>query len=250
MASPVPPSPTSLSSHYLAQSALAEGLRRALAALWPELDVQDLNGSLPAFKAAAFALTNRFSMASASLASRDYSRRRIAAGVRSSFTVPIAPAPPQEQVDNAVGWATKALWDRALLDSPTSPQAASVLDAAQANIEGAVEKMVLDVGRATTVEAVAKDPKARAWARETKPGCCYFCALMASRGAVYSSARAAGDGNTYHDHCRCTVVPVFGPFEATAHARQWAAEYERLKSTLGHSPSLSDWRQHYDAQAG
>ena len=38
---------------------------------------------------------------------------------------------------------------------------------------------------------------------------CTFCAMLASRGFVYRSAKTAGEGNHYHKHCRCKVIPGF-----------------------------------------
>lgn len=38
---------------------------------------------------------------------------------------------------------------------------------------------------------------------------CTFCAMLASRGFTYHSAKTAGEGNHYHNHCRCKVVPGF-----------------------------------------
>lgn len=251
------PSPP-VSSHYLSQTGLAIALTQALRALWPSLNVRDLPGTLPQFKVATTALTHRFSLASGSLASREFTRKRLEAGIRSNFTVPVATPPTPEQVDKAVSWATKDLWNGDLLAAPPAdPQVVEALDTAQTNVEGAVEKLVLDTGRQTMTDAVQVDRQAHIFARETKPGCCYFCALMASRGATYLSAGSAGrDANEkfigdglakFHNHCRCTIVPVFGKYEPTAHARQWDADYQALKDQLGRAPSLLDWRRHFDA---
>lgn len=38
---------------------------------------------------------------------------------------------------------------------------------------------------------------------------CTFCIMLASRGFVYKSAKTAGEGNHFHAHCRCKVVPQF-----------------------------------------
>jgi hypothetical protein len=38
---------------------------------------------------------------------------------------------------------------------------------------------------------------------------CTFCVMLASRGFVYLSAKTAGEGTHYHNHCRCKVVPSF-----------------------------------------
>lgn len=37
---------------------------------------------------------------------------------------------------------------------------------------------------------------------------CWFCLMLASRGAVYYSEYTAGKGHKYHAHCRCTVRAV------------------------------------------
>ena len=59
---------------------------------------------------------------------------------------------------------------------------------------------------------------------------CTFCAMLASRGFVYKSAKTAGEGNHYHANCRCKVVPEFVKVEDYDpdewHAR-WK-EFERI----------------------
>lgn len=49
------------------------------------------------------------------------------------------------------------------------------------------------------------------WARQlTGRENCAFCAMLASRGAVYTkeTVLSSGDGRRYHDHCDCTAVLV------------------------------------------
>ena len=78
----------------------------------------------------------------------------------------------------------------------------------------------------------------KAWARVlTGAENCGFCVVLASRGAVYKSARAAGVArasqvmnapdatgylNTYHDNCDCLVVPVYD-FKRWDGLEQWSA---------------------------
>lgn len=240
-----PPPP--VSEHYLTQAGLAVALIRLLGTLWPSVDARSLKATLPGFQHDAEALIHRFSLASATLAAREYERRRITAGIRSRFTVPVASPPSVEQMDKSLSWATHNLWNGDLLTAPPGDVQAA-LDTALTQTEGAAQKLVLDTGRATTVAAVEQDRQARAWAREARPNCCYFCAMLAGRGAVYSSAHAAGQDHAYHDHCRCLVVPVFGKYEPSAHARQWAADWQRLKDEQG-SVSLLAWRRHFEGRA-
>lgn len=221
--------PSPPSGHYLTQAGLAAAYLRVLASLWPRLESDRSD-----FRLRLYALVTRFAQSSASLAADDYAERRAAAGVRGPFTVPHAAPPSVRQFDSNLNWSLSSL--------ETDPATA------RKNLDGSMTRLVLDAGRETVISAVEKDPHAHAWARETQPGCCYWCAMIAGRGAVYTSARAAGEGNQFHNHDKCVAVPVFGAYEPTAHARQWQADWYDLKSRLGYTPSINQWRQHYEGR--
>lgn len=86
------------------------------------------------------------------------------------------------------------------------------------------------------VPANRRDAKGRrivrpfAWARvvnPTKNGPCGFCAMLASRGPVYTSARAAGVGvDKFHDNCACEIVAVFT--SKAWEGKEASAEYARI----------------------
>lgn len=87
----------------------------------------------------------------------------------------------------------------------------------------------------------------RAWARRlTGNDNCGFCVMLASRGAVYGSAAAAGGtpprGFThdidalltkYHDHCDCEVVPVWTSKDWPGKQQAEALYEEWLRVTSG-----------------
>jgi len=215
-----PPSPPS--SAYLTQAGLAASFVRVIRDNWPNLPRAELYG-----------LLQQYARGSASLAARDYLRRRTDAGILSSFRPALASAPSPQHFAKTLDWV--------YADSQTD------LAGAEKRMEGAMTRLALNTGRFTTIAAVEKDRRARLWARETRPGCCYFCAMLAGRGAVYTSAHSAGEDNEFHNHCHCVVVPVFGEYEPTAHARQWAAEWAALKDQHG-AVSLNLWRQHFEGR--
>lgn len=64
-------------------------------------------------------------------------------------------------------------------------------------------------GREAIAALVEADPKAVGWARITDGDPCAFCAMLASRGPVYTSAERAGSDWQFHNGCGCTVEPVF-----------------------------------------
>lgn len=221
-----PPQPRP-SSHYISQAGLSVAFGRLLRAN-PTAD-----------RVTLYALLTQFSQASASLAAQDYAARRIEAGVGSSFDVPHAPAPTTEHFSKTIDWVY------------ADPQAV------EDRMVAAFTRLALQGGRQTVVEAVQSDPKARAWARETRGDCCYFCALMATRGAVYKSEGAAGGGANekftgagefkFHNNCHCVAVPVFGVYEKPADARAWNRQYHDLKREVGRAPTLLEWRNAFEA---
>jgi len=119
-------------------------------------------------------------------------------------------------------------------------------------VEAAAGKMVADVGRNELIEAIEADRQARGWARVTRPGACAFCLMLATRGAVYKDEGAAGrDSNVkfvgagsykFHDHCRCTIQPLFGAiYEPPEHIREAKRLYR--ESTKGEGDKLNAFRR-------
>ncbi|VEG28037.1 VG15 protein [Actinomyces howellii] len=100
------------------------------------------------------------------------------------------------------------------------------------------------------------------WCRVPRPGCCAFCLMLASRGAVYTSRDAAltvgggrrkrgrrASGSRYHDNCGCMVQEVLPEHGVPP----IVAGMERLLSTLQQqSPTktltLDDWRAYVTGQ--
>jgi hypothetical protein len=180
-------------------------------------------------RAELYALLVQFSNASAALSVQNYTSERLAAGIRSRFTVSAAPPASPEQFANTLNW---------------------VYGGGTASIEqrlaASMTRLAAQTGRETTIQAVKTDRQARAWARETRGDCCYFCAMLASRGAVYRSEATAKF--EAHDGCHCIAVPVFGAYEKTADARAFTRQWHDLRRDLGHSPSLLQWRRHFEGR--
>ncbi len=84
---------------------------------------------------------------------------------------------------------------------------------------GAADREVLRGGRSMSEESARRDTRVIGWARVTDLDPCAFCAMLASRGAVYKSRSSAGlaggapvsldDLTKYHDLCHCQIVPVY-----------------------------------------
>jgi hypothetical protein len=223
-----------------AQAGLTALLLRDLRGLRRLINRSRLQATVPTWIEAVNAVVARYSQVAATLAADFYDGEREAAGVPGAFTVPLADAPPDEQTSNSLRWATKDLWPRNEADATVVQQEPldARLDAAMVKADAVTQKLVADRGRATLRQAVDGDPQAVAYARAAALGACFFCKLMASRGAVYRNAQTAGrDANDlfsgdasvvkFHNDCHCAIVPVFRGqrFELSPHAQEWDRLY-------------------------
>jgi hypothetical protein len=252
---PTQPSNQATQQEQARQQALTATLATAMAAAFLLIDMHDLKGTLPKYEAAVAALVYKYGQASASLTSRYYQAQRAAAGVAGAFR-PTPSAPPGiGEVQKNLSWATEGLWSPARpsrqADVPPDAKAAESAAKAEADAvqnartltQGAAQKMVVDTGRNTLLEAIEADKECRGWAREARPDACSFCAMLSVRGPVYkehsfdsSDAKFAGGESEIkvHDHCHCLPVPVFADhYEPPAHVRQWQQIY--TDSTRGKS---------------
>lgn len=174
-----------------------------------------------------------YTVASSELAASWYEDLRQEA-LRTPFVATADGSLNQAQVNNLVRFGVKPLFGQ-------SP--ASVLSL----VGGGVQKLVAGAARGTIDTNIDRDPVIVGYARVPQPGCCAFCGMLASRGAVYRSSNSAGQvvgrgvdssialdengnrrkgyvggvgkgvkargvqglGKKFHNFCRCVVTPVF-----------------------------------------
>ncbi|WP_406418423.1 hypothetical protein [Streptomyces sp. NBC_01614] len=195
-----------------------------------------LRESVPDWLTAMNTVIAQYARTSAALAADFYDAQREAAAVAGPFAVPLADAPPPEQTEASLRWATKDLWPRDPDDPATTDAQRQPMDVRLAQAEKKAElvaqKLVTDTGRGTVREAVRQDRQATAWARSAARGACAFCKMLAMRGALYKQDTADFRA---HDGCHCGVIPVFKGqrFELSPHAREWERIYREFAE--GHS---------------
>jgi len=236
-------SATSVVRWRQAQAGLSTLLARDLRGLRRLINPSRLQATVPLWIEAVAALVARYAEAAATLGADFYEGDRELAGVPGVFSVQLADPPPEKQTSSSLRWATKDLWPRNE-DDATVAQLEPLdvrLEAAMSKADGAVDRLVLNAGRETVQEAVRQDRGAVAYARAAALGCCSFCALMSSRGAIYrdrgtvgenANDRFVGDDSVikYHNFCRCQPIPVFRgqAFELSAKAREWDRIYREF----------------------
>ena len=101
---------------------------------------------------------------------------------------------------------------------------------------GVFHEAVLTGGRSAIEHWAQQDTRAIGWRRVSDGDPCAFCAMLVTRGPVYTNAKKAGlrasDGKKYHPHCGCTVEVVYGDWEPTQQEQQWIDEYYKAAESL------------------
>lgn len=98
-------------------------------------------------------------------------------------------------------------------------------------------------GRRQVIDTVRDDPVALGWYRVTDGDPCAFCALLASRGAVYKTQQSASFGA--HPSCGCSAEPAFTLDKfRDDRSREWNDLYRT--ATRGHRDKLNAFRRAYE----
>lgn len=147
------------------------------------------------------------------------------------------------------------------------------------NSAGAAVRQAMNGGRNVTNNLVKFDRRIIGYARYTDSDPCFFCAVLASRGAVYTKNSTqggrfiAGRGRTkgdadfkpnpngaqdlpdgfipakVHDHCRCTLRPVYSKSQAMdADAKFYKKQWDdAMSQNYGERPEvvMNYFREHY-----
>lgn len=173
------PAPTPAERQRLLSS-LSRLTERDLAAIWAKLNLADPDRLAEPLAQVLTEIADKYGAVAASLAADWYEEARDDAGVASRFTPVIADSPDADRVSALSRWGVGPLFG-------ANPDGAAALTL----IVGGLQRIVLDQARDTTFGSVAVDPARPRWARHASINACAFCALMATRGAVYASEEDA-----------------------------------------------------------
>ncbi|QCW22011.1 MuF-like minor capsid protein [Gordonia phage Yakult] len=137
----------------------------------------------------------------------------------------VAPPPPEEALRKNARWAL------AKGDATTGLQM----------LQGTATRRIHGAARESVRLSAEREPGAR-WARVAKSDACGWCRMLATREAVYSSAKTAvgsGHDDRYHDDCRCLAVAVRPGkrFTPPGYTAQWNDEYKQLTQEVGTDPN-------------
>lgn len=141
-----------------------------------------------------------------------------------------------------------------------------VMDNAKTNTTGTGIKIATEGGRDAVQQQVQmadvvpetelnkrRHQKVIGYARFTDSDPCYFCAVLASRGAVYSAnsfreiSKAYGDNiAAVHDHCKCSLRPVFRTADSMDdRAHYFKAQWDKLTANDSGKDAMKAFRRGY-----
>ncbi len=132
----------------------------------------------------------------------------LAGAAKRLATIPERIGPVEENMDSLLD----GLLDRQVIQLQNEAMQAAGKAAAAAAV-----RHTTNGGRDMIQEIVKKDPVAQGFVRITSGDPCYFCAMLASRGPVYSKdsfsesdPRFQGFGeHKVHDSCQCSLRPLY-----------------------------------------
>lgn len=194
------------------QALLAAQMARQILRVWRDLmNPAKIDASWPAVRAALMPIVQQARTQSAALAGAAYMDARRTAGVPDGDFDPEGPLQLAiARLESSLDVTGPVEFKKAIA-AGRSPQQA--MDAAAVRMVGSTQYLALEGGRSVINKSVDADEMATGWSRVTDADPCAWCAMLASRGPVYKSAKTAGDprqgGNRYHDACACQAWPAF-----------------------------------------
>lgn len=194
------------------QSLIAARLAQQVLQVWRELmNPAKIDASWPAVRSALEPLVEQAREQSAVLGLETYMEARRDAGIKDGDFTPEEPLPLLiDRLEKSLDVSGPVEFKKAIAAGKNPQQA---MDAAAVRLVGSTQYLALEGGRQAMQRSIAADERATGWARVTDDDPCAWCAMLASRGPVYKSAKTAGDprrgGNRYHDHCGCQAWPAF-----------------------------------------
>lgn len=200
------------------------------------LDINNLKDTQPIWKRAIIDLIAKWYGLSANMAANYLPQyRKACIGTPDSGVTLAIPRFDREQAAKQFDWmgAINVMWH---LAKGQTEEAA--YQAARSLFLGMFHEAVLTGGRQTIKEWAKADKRAIGWRRVSDGNPCAFCAMLVSRGPVYTSEERAKERDKskrdsepgtdyaeYHAHCGCSVEVVYGDWQPTEQEQQWIDNY-------------------------
>lgn len=262
--------------HVTQQEGIAEGVASGLALLWPIMQFEDLDKSTPAWLHAVTLQIKSGWDESANAAFEYVQAAKWAVEPEAPPLVKVETAFPVQDIQTAMRVRGPVEVKRQVERARPEPEA---MNAGKSASTGVGATKATDGGRAQVLELIRKDAPSRlkqgkviGYARKTDSNPCYFCALLASQGAVYFSESAFNQANNMirevkwtsngdkgtrrafigdgpakvHDNCQCTMRPVYREADKRdERAKFFLEQWNKHSSGLSGKDALKNYRNNY-----
>ncbi|WDS52110.1 minor capsid protein [Microbacterium phage UtzChips] len=194
-------------AHMRSQVAHAAATQAALSRLWDEtIDPNDLTRSFARFREKAVPYIGAGRVVSDRTAETYLRAIKEAAGLGPTVALPASNARLDEGViKSSLSAATGRSLARADALQRKGHSPAEALAAAKSNMLGSSKRQIINASRTRVIESTRRDKELGRWARVSDGKPCQFCAMLVSRGPVYSALSAHFAA---HDRCGCNARPV------------------------------------------
>ena len=215
-----------------------------LARLWDlTLDPSDIDGSFARFQGRASALIKAARGRGELTAQQYYQAQKLLAGFETAAPL-VDMQPDGARANRNALHATSVAKAKAAIARGENPDVA--LEAAKAAMLRSAKRRILEAPRKRLIALSDEDDDALGWARVSDASPCYFCAMLVSRGPVYTGVTAKFRA---HDGCGCSARPVMKGDRSGG----WSEDARALRKLwddpgeyAGEPGSGFDWRSAYN----
>lgn len=230
------------------QKSLVLATVKDVISLWPQLNVSKFDDSWPGIRDLLKVLIGQRHQILSNYAVKYYNDFRAAEGASGVYYGHRVDVLPSVKLDESLDASGRGVYFGSLKNGKSEFVAKRQ---ALTAVAGSSSRLVASGGRGTVEENVKADKQALGFARITKAKPCYFCAMLASRGFIYKSAKTAGDpranGKLYHDHCSCVAVPSFFPDDTLPESNEkFQVLWDDVAGTLSAKESVKAFRKAYE----
>lgn len=234
------------------QLAIVVDVTRQVTGLWREVDPRAVDRSWPIVSRGIANVIDKGYASSTAQAVHYLREHAGAAGIDLAGTVLAAQRLNPEQLATALR-VTGPVAVKQAAGQGMSPEQASRV--ALVRLSGSAGRLSLLGGRQTIAQTVEGSDKIVGWRRVIGAGACYFCAMLASRGAVYKDEQRATfrgtSGHKYHDHCHCLPEPLYQHEQEPAEVEALRRQYQDAQlHTDGGADPINAFRRGYDPTTG
>lgn len=151
------------------------------------------------------------------------------------------------QVESSMRFAGPVSFKRGLTLRGSEPLA---LRKMQQQLEASSSRLTLNGDRETVLETFKQSDSIKGWRRIGDDDPCFFCAMLVSRGAVYSEGTVEFRA---HDSCSCSVEPLYRHEPEPEDVRQLQTQWEKYAAGHSGKDAIRAFRRGYEshfAQAG